>query len=380
MVESSHPKAADVIRHDFYVDDLLTGAACVENLQIIKSEVSQILQGAGVELTKWFSNSPEFSATNASKPITISESDTSKTLGVLWLPTEDVFQFKIDDSFMGLRATKRNILSVSSRLFDPLGLLRPLIIKAKILLQELWLQKLDWYESIPLSLDNSWQQLKSTLIQLQRIRIPRYVFTEPTLPIEIHGFADASMRAFGACVYIRSHTAEATFVSNRVAEIQEWTENAEWRHVPTKQNPADIVSRGCDVDELVTSIWFNGPSFLKEPRDSWPVNQHLVTDEMRTLEVRKTAIGLTAMVHRPDLLETIDSYSSHARLLRVFVYVFRFIKKCSSAVEESHRPSIATKRRTSSEPVASFGSCGPESRRRRTQLKNSHQKADADSY
>ncbi|KAL7724064.1 hypothetical protein ACLKA6_001031 [Drosophila palustris] len=76
----------------------------------------------------------------------------------------------------------------------------------------------------------------------------------------------------------------ATFVSNRVAEIQEWTENAEWRHVPTKQNPADIVSRGCDVDELVTSIWFNGPSFLKEPRDSWPVNQHLVTDEMRTLE------------------------------------------------------------------------------------------------
>ncbi|KAM8701313.1 hypothetical protein ACLKA7_007761 [Drosophila subpalustris] len=93
----------------------------------------------------------------------------------------------------------------------------------------------------------------------------------------------------------------ATFVSNRVAEIQEWTENAEWRHVPTKQNPADIVSRGCDVNELVTSIWFNGPSFLKEPRDSWPVSQHLVTDEMRTLEVRKTAVGLTAMVDRPDL-------------------------------------------------------------------------------
>ncbi|KAL7724822.1 hypothetical protein ACLKA6_017312 [Drosophila palustris] len=71
----------------------------------------------------------------------------------------------------------------------------------------------------------------------------------------------------------------------------------------------------------------------KEPRDSWPVNQHLVTD---------------------------DAY-------------FRG----SSAVEESHRSSIATTRRTSSEPVASFLSCGPESRRRRTQFKNSHQKADA---
>ena len=35
-----------------------------------------------------------------------------------------------------------------------------------------------------------------------------------------------------------------TFVSNRVAEIQEWSDQISWRHVPTKQNPADIVSRG----------------------------------------------------------------------------------------------------------------------------------------
>ncbi|KAL7725140.1 hypothetical protein ACLKA6_018666 [Drosophila palustris] len=66
----------------------------------------------------------------------------------------------------------------------------------------------------------------------------------------------------------------------------------------------------------------SGEALGTEPRDSWPVNQHLVTDEMRTLEIRKTTVGLTAMVDRPDLLETIDSYSSHARLLRVFVYVF----------------------------------------------------------
>ncbi|KAL7724792.1 hypothetical protein ACLKA6_000428 [Drosophila palustris] len=242
---------------------------------------------------------------------------------------------------MGLRASKRNILSVSSRLFDPLGLLSPLIIKAKILLQELWLQKLDWDESIPLSLDNSWQQLKSTLIQLQRIRIPRYVFTEPTLPIEIHGFADASMRAFGACVYIRSHTAEATFVSNRVAEIQEWTENAEWRHVPTKQNPADIVSRGCDVDELVTSIWFNGPSFQKEPRDSWPVNQHLVTDEMRTLEQTDSEhsahfrfAALIFVAQLAQLFEFVESQTVHCDNATNFVGASRQFRELRARVEE----------------------------------------------
>ncbi|XP_062141904.1 uncharacterized protein LOC133849885 [Drosophila sulfurigaster albostrigata] len=196
IAKSSHPMAAEVIRQDFYVDDMLTGAACVEDLKTIKSEVSQILLGAGFELAKWFSNAPGFSASNSTpKPITISESDATKTLGVIWLPNEDVFQFRIDDSFMGLKATKRNILSVTSRLFDPLGLLSPLIIKAKILLQELWLQKLEWDESIPLSFDTSWQQLKSNLTQLQNIKVPRYLFTEPTSPIEIHGFADASIRA-----------------------------------------------------------------------------------------------------------------------------------------------------------------------------------------
>ncbi|XP_051864115.1 uncharacterized protein LOC127566213 [Drosophila albomicans] len=143
IAKSSHPMAAEVIRQDFYVDDMLTGAACVEDLKTIKSEVSQILLEAGFELAKWFSNAPGFSASDSTpKPITISETD--------------VFQFRIDDSFMGLKATKRNILSVTSRLFDPLGLLSPLIIKAKILLQELWLQKLEWDESIPLSLDISW--------------------------------------------------------------------------------------------------------------------------------------------------------------------------------------------------------------------------------
>jgi len=64
------------------------------------------------------------------KPITIS--DSTKTLGIVWLPHEDVFIFKLDESFMSVRATKRNILSVTSKLFDSLGLLSPLIIKGKI--------------------------------------------------------------------------------------------------------------------------------------------------------------------------------------------------------------------------------------------------------
>ncbi|CAH2006544.1 unnamed protein product [Acanthoscelides obtectus] len=61
------------------------------------------------------------------------------------------------------------------------------------------------------------------------------------------------------------------FVANRVAEIQRLTETFEWRHVPTCDNPADIVSRGLNPKQLLHSkLWFHGPSWLSSP-DDWPI-------------------------------------------------------------------------------------------------------------
>ncbi|GFX18936.1 integrase catalytic domain-containing protein [Trichonephila clavipes] len=48
-----------------------------------------------------------------------------------------------------------------------------------------------------------------------------------------------------------------------VAKIQELYPNQLWRHVPSDQNPADLVSRGVDPDKLLQqNLWFNGPTFL----------------------------------------------------------------------------------------------------------------------
>ncbi|XP_054745963.1 uncharacterized protein LOC129250358 [Anastrepha obliqua] len=325
-----YPLGSKAITRDFYVDDLLTGSDNFESLDLIRSEVVKILNSAGFNLSKWFSNHPSFfDCESSEKALNFNHTDSTKTLGIHWLPKEDLFRFVLNDNFTSLRATKRNILSVSARLFDPLGLLAPLVTKAKILLQELWLQKLDCDESIPLHLDTSWENFKANLLQLPSISIPRFVHTESSASCQIHGFADASIRAYGCCIYIRSHSAGGTkctlltaksrvaplktkslprlelsaahllaklwsriapmlsrpieninfwtdseivlhwikthpsvlqtFVANRVSEIQELTDKATWRHVPTKLNPADQVSRGCNVDELNNSIWFSGP-------------------------------------------------------------------------------------------------------------------------
>ncbi|XP_070068139.1 uncharacterized protein [Drosophila takahashii] len=248
IAQDSCPQAAKVIQNDFYVEDLLTGAKCVEDLLSLRDEVSQVLQEAGFEFAKWFSNCPDLSASESAVMPLTAVSDVTKTLGVVWLPGKDYFQFRFDDSFMDLRATKRNILSVTARLFDPLGPLCPLVTRAQMLLQELWLRNFDWDESLPMQLQTSWKAFKGTLLQLPKIKVSRFVHTDAEVPAEIHGLADASMRAYGACIYVRSSTAEglkvflwtdsvitlhwfkthpsslSVFVSNRAAEIQEWSE------------------------------------------------------------------------------------------------------------------------------------------------------------
>ena len=61
-----------------------------------------------------------------------------KTLGVAWLPDEDVFSFKTNPTEEGLELTKRSFLKKIAKLSDPVGYLAPFLIGAKVLLQEIW--------------------------------------------------------------------------------------------------------------------------------------------------------------------------------------------------------------------------------------------------
>lgn len=95
-------------------------------------------------MTKWASNQPKLCTGEGEKVLKVDETCSVKTLGIRWVPSVDEFRYNLEvDEFRLMKPTKRNILSVASRLFDPLGLLCPLITKAKILQQKLWKQKLD---------------------------------------------------------------------------------------------------------------------------------------------------------------------------------------------------------------------------------------------
>lgn len=101
------------------------------------------------------------------------------------------------------KTTKRIILSLICQIFDPLGLMGPIIIVAKLIIQELWKLKLDWDMEIPEPLQNTWTSFYRELAEISYIEIPRNVLFSQYVSIEIHGFCDASIKAYGACIYLR---------------------------------------------------------------------------------------------------------------------------------------------------------------------------------
>lgn len=199
------PLAEAVVKRDFYVDDLLTGSDSLDELKAVKRDVEGSLSTIGFHLRKWVSNEPAIlSNDNPQETSYIRDfSGDLKTLGLQWSPLNDVLQYKISMPQTNAAVTKRHILSVASQTFDPLGLVGPVIIEAKIILQKLWLAKLDWDDPVPDALRDEWFQYTDELHKIGTITIPRHVLQLSTVKLELHGFCDASELAYGACIYLR---------------------------------------------------------------------------------------------------------------------------------------------------------------------------------
>lgn len=221
--EEKYPEACERIKNDMYMDDLLTGSDSSNELLSMQRDISSILASAGFTLRKWLTNDhgllKRFEVTKEIEIsiVNIGENEQNKTLGVYWNSSQDLFQYKISDfdNSQG-RVTKRRILSTTCQIFDPLGLLGPIIIVAKLIIQDLWKLKLDWDEDVPPNLRQKWLNFQTELPEINRIEVPRRVVFTESMQIEVHGFCDASEKAYGACIYLRCVFNSGRIISNLV--------------------------------------------------------------------------------------------------------------------------------------------------------------------
>lgn len=202
------PKAAMVLKRDLYVDDALTGADTINDAIQLRDELIGILKAGGFNLRQCASNSPKLLHGLPSSHVNLqlqgSDDPTLKTLGVHWNSCLDSIVYTVKPIDAGSSTTKRRMFSEIAKIFDPLGLLQPIIVTAKLLIQELWRANLNWDESVPQSIHTEWCKYTSQLQLLNEMTFDRKVTLHPNKKMQLHGFCDASLKAYGACIYIRS--------------------------------------------------------------------------------------------------------------------------------------------------------------------------------
>ncbi|XP_017469584.1 PREDICTED: uncharacterized protein LOC108361477 [Rhagoletis zephyria] len=131
-----------------------------------------------------------------------SNSDTT-VLGLHWNPNNDTLFYKVRLPVLDAIPTKRNVLSDVARLYDPSGLLSPVIVWAKIFIQMLWKAELPWDTPLPGDLRDEWLTFRNGLYQLFSIRVLHWLGMTKTSTVNFHGFCDASSKAYAAVVYVR---------------------------------------------------------------------------------------------------------------------------------------------------------------------------------
>lgn len=433
----NYPIGAECLINGFYVDDFIFGADTIEESLEMKFQTSSILKAGGFHLRKWSTNCKDILETipvsdRETDPCLTFDSKTSvKTLGIQWCPTSDVFLYRISITERSLNS-KRTILSDISKIFDPLGWISPLIIKAKILIQNLWSLKIDWDTILEGEINEQWEHLRDSLKNLNLIQVPRWLGTFGNSSIELHGFCDASLKAYAAVIYVKTISDGLTsvnlllsktkvapfkkcslprlelcgavllsrimhhvksqkkfseaachywsdsmvalawlkdsplkrkmFVANRITEIQSLSEPDQWRYVHTKENPADLPTRGALPSDLhVNSLWWNGPGFLKsmtsfncyEPMNkvSLPPDEDSEPKQERScflqtyISVRRQTITEVCSNYVYFKEESLNKFSTLPKLVRVVAYCLRFLRKnkphstriCPTEYDESLR-------------------------------------------
>ena len=127
-----------------------------------------------------------------------------RSLGTYWCIESDTIGFRIELKDKPL--TRRGILSTVCSVYDPLGIVSPVILVGKQLLQELCRDGIDWDDPVPNHIHSRWEKWRSELPLLENIKIARCVkpsgFGEP-VAVELHSFSYASDVGLGQVTYFR---------------------------------------------------------------------------------------------------------------------------------------------------------------------------------
>ena len=394
----------------FYMDNLQCTTKTEDEAVALYKKANKESLAANMPLQSWNTNSVKLQNLLKEERHDIKLPEIQNLLGLLW----DVRGDKIGlnpPQYPSQNLTKRTLLSQVSLLFDPLGIISPITIRGKILIQEAWKERLDWDTVLPEYYSLEWGKIKEDCILGTKLAIPRQIDTSKNDNLQLHIFCDASAKAYGVAAYsvtdnhselimsktrvapikprtlpqleltavemgtrLATYLLEITginhaetnpnagedpvgntkenrgrkplfrkvviwtdseiclhwisknenrtpYIKNRVEKILSTQNNYVYNHISTKENPADLLTRGVMFSKLIKEpIWFKGPQWITT-EENWP-DQKSYDD---------VAVNITEAADNNSLPKKlamdITKYSSFRKLINTTSYVFQFITK-----------------------------------------------------
>ena len=220
----STPVSLDMCSN-LYVDNIITGCDVEQDVVNYYREARAIMCDARLNLRSWSSNSVALT-TIATKGNTAENAVSVNILGLRWIPGSDKLHLAAKPSILtnDHLVTKREVLQDLSKVFDPLGFVAPVVIRAKMLMQTLWQLKVTWDEPLQENIQAQWKDIAGDLKTATAFSVSRcYFIARMTCPV-VHCFVDASEHAYGAVVFLTQGN-EVSFVAakTRVAPLKTLT-------------------------------------------------------------------------------------------------------------------------------------------------------------
>lgn len=205
--------AIDTLKNNFYVDDMLKSVATSTDAIKLQQEVTTLCKRGGFKLKKFVSNCPEVLNSldeEAKSKIMINvdirkDEVINRALGVVWDVANDQFGFSVPTT--SNIYTRRNLLSKINALYDPLGMIAPVLLPARLSFREMCLDRSStWDSELTGAFANSVSRWTEELEELSKLRLDRCYKAGARGNIQsyqLHHFSDASEKGVSSVTYLR---------------------------------------------------------------------------------------------------------------------------------------------------------------------------------
>lgn len=296
----------NVIKNQTYVDDTLGGSHTIEGCRQQLNDTVDTFNQGGFFFTKIVANHDEITRDTPAERLMSSyvkgKEYHNKILGLSFDDTLEAVEYRFPVPTKQ-RLTNSNMLGEMMKLFDPCGFFLPVVVKFRLLFQEIYLLgPLDWKAHVPLNIEEEFRTYMEQLPELNNLKMPRWMHTVDGDEIDLIGVSDASTLALSCSLYIRVNRDGKTWVHLMVAKAKVIAVK-ERRAMIARTTTATIPKCELEAVRMLTTLYeAYAPLFPKH-------NFYVFTDsEVVVAWIRKTHVNQTKVIERriKDIRKVID--------------------------------------------------------------------------